>query len=191
MPKPKDERKVTELISAARKLVITTGFTGLKMADVAAQAGIATGTLYVYYKGKEDLINDVYRHTKSEVIATLLNPAHATGDFYTTFRNMWHAYFTFCYEQPEKMLFTEQFVYSGYIDDALIAEMEKQLEPMDQLIAYGSQQGILKPLPVDLVKAHLQGSIHEAVKTLRRLKQRITPTLQEQYFSLTWDGLKT
>ena len=52
MPKIKDENKIASIQMAAMKLVIKTGFVGLKMADVAAGAGIATGTLYIYYSSK-------------------------------------------------------------------------------------------------------------------------------------------
>ena len=45
MPKLKDSTKEAQIRDAALRLVIRTGFNGLKMAEVAKEASIATGTL--------------------------------------------------------------------------------------------------------------------------------------------------
>ena len=38
-------------------MVLEEGFTSLKMSALAQKAGVATGTIYLYFEGKEDLIN--------------------------------------------------------------------------------------------------------------------------------------
>src|SRR6476646_9541051 len=125
MPKLKDENKVKDIHAAALSILLKTGFSGLKMAEVAAEAGIATGTLYIYYKSKEELINAVFKQTKNESVSAFLDPAHATGNFYSTYKNMWYAYFRFCLEHPQKMLFVEQYLFSGVIAEELIKELEQ------------------------------------------------------------------
>src|SRR6478735_2500441 len=159
MPKPKDEQKLNDIQSAALKLVLQTGFNSLKMADVAAEANIATGTLYVYYKSKELLINDVYHKTKKESVAAMLNPEHATGNFYTTFKNMWHGYFDFCADNADKLLFVQQFIYSGLISDEVIDDTENRLVPLHQFLEYGQQNKILKKMDLLIVISQMQGVI--------------------------------
>ena len=55
--KPKDEDKQQAIADATFALVAQVGLSGLTMAAIAREAGIATGTLYVYYKSKEELLN--------------------------------------------------------------------------------------------------------------------------------------
>ncbi len=62
MPRSKDETKVIAIFDATLSVVMKTGFNGLKMADVAKKAGLATGTVYLYFKNKEALINALYLH---------------------------------------------------------------------------------------------------------------------------------
>ena len=50
MPKAKDENKIEQIFKATLKLVSVEGFGGLRMSDVAKEAGMATGTLYIYFK---------------------------------------------------------------------------------------------------------------------------------------------
>jgi AcrR family transcriptional regulator len=190
MPKLKDENKVKDIHAAALSILLKTGFSGLKMAEVAAEAGIATGTLYIYYKSKEELINAVFKQTKAEAIAAFLNPKHATGNFYSTFKNMWYAYFRFCADHPQKMIFVEQYIYSGVIAPELVNELEQEQLPLNQFLEYGQQNRILKMLDLELIKAQLQGSIHEVVKTSTRLNKPLSDSELDLLFSIAWDGLK-
>jgi AcrR family transcriptional regulator len=190
MPKPKDEQKLNDIQLAALKLVLQTGFSSLKMADVAIEAKVATGTLYVYYKSKELLINDVYHKTKKESLHALLDPTHATGNFYTTFKNMWFGYFEFCKQNPDKMLFVEQSIYSGFITNEIIAQTEGELEPLHQFLTYGQNHQILKKIDLDLVISQVQGGIHETVKMLVKTEKNLQPSEIDKCFGITWDGLK-
>lgn len=191
MPKVKDEKKVTEIHRAALKLLIQTGFSGLKMADVAKEANIATGTLYIYYKSKEALVNDVYEATRKEMISVLVDSKNAmSGDFYKTFASMWLSYFNYCLRYPEKMTFVEQFVYSGLIDESIINETEKELKPLNQFIEYGQEKGIFKPLPVEMLKAQMQGAIHEIIKVIHKQQIPLSDPQILQCLSMSWDAMR-
>jgi TetR/AcrR family transcriptional regulator, repressor of fatR-cypB operon len=190
MPKGKDENKVIAIHAAAMKLVIKTGFVRLRMADVAKEAGLATGTLYVYYKSKEGLINDVFNETKKEIVSVLLNPSNQKETFFATFRNMWFAYFNFCFQNPEKMLFVDQFLHSGYINPKLIDKVEELLEPMNQILRTAQKNGIVKPIDVEILKAQMQGSIHEIVKVLIKQKKSLGNAQLKRCFEMAWDSIK-
>jgi AcrR family transcriptional regulator len=191
MPKVKDEKKVTDIHKAALKLLIHTGFAGLKMADVAKEANIATGTLYIYYKSKEALVNDVYAHTRKEMIGVLLDSKNAmSGDFYKTFASMWLSYFNYCLRFPEKMIFVEQFVYSGLIEESVIKETEKELKPLNQFIAYGQEKGIFKSLDVELLKAQMQGAVHDIIKVIHKQNIELTDPQILQCLGMSWDAMR-
>lgn len=190
MPKLKDEQKLAAIQAAALKLVIRTGFSGLKIADVAKEAGIGTGTMYVYYGDKEQLIEDVYLTTKKEIAAVLFDPAHLSDTFQGTFKRMWLAYFGFCLQQPEKMLFVEQFLYSGLISDELIAETEAMFIPLDNLLIQAQEQGLIKKVSVEIAKAFIQGAIHEVVKVITKKEYRLVLGELEKCFEMAWGSIK-
>ncbi len=190
MPKLKDDNKVKAIHDAAMKLVIKTGFVGLRMADVASEAGVATGTLYIYYKSKEALINDVYIETKKEIVANLLNPKHQSETFYTTFKNIWISYFKFCFENPEKMLFCEQFFYSGYISEEIKNEVDLMFEPLHQTLRVAQENGLVKQIDVEILIAQMHGAIHEIVKVLMKQKSQLGNTQLQRCFDMAWDSIK-
>jgi AcrR family transcriptional regulator len=49
------EFRCEEILDAARKIFATNGFSETTMEGIAEQAGIAKGTLYLYFKSKRDL----------------------------------------------------------------------------------------------------------------------------------------
>jgi AcrR family transcriptional regulator len=49
------------LVETARAMVFETGFQGIQIAAVAAEAGVAVGTVYRYFPAKADLCVEVYR----------------------------------------------------------------------------------------------------------------------------------
>lgn len=191
MPKLKDQNKVNSIHKATIELVTKTGFSGLKMAEVAKKSGVATGTLYVYYKSKEELINDVFLVTKEEIAGAIINPEYIKETFYETFKAMWYGYFGYCLKYPEKMLFVEQFIYSGYISEMNIAKTDAYFEPLDQFLIEGQKNKHIKNIDVEIIKAHLQGSVHEIVKMKEKGEIELEKNGMHACFNMAWDSIKT
>ena len=52
--------KRERILAAASKLIVVNGLQ-CSMSAIADEAGVATGSLYNYFKSKEDLVGGVYR----------------------------------------------------------------------------------------------------------------------------------
>ncbi len=190
MPKRRDYQKEAAIQNATLHLVIRTGFAGLKMADVAKEAQMATGTLYLYYKSKEELINELFVLTKREVAAAISDQKHAAPSFFETFRNMWYGYFEFCLQNPEKMLFVEQFLYSGYIAEEIKQQTEAYFDDLNIFLKEAQAQHFVREGNIELIKAQMQGAVHEIIKTHLQKKIILDDTLIRQCFEMAWDSVR-
>ena len=56
----KDESKVDAIYKATLTLVKDRGLAGITMCDISKEASIATGTLYIYFKNKDELIKALF-----------------------------------------------------------------------------------------------------------------------------------
>jgi TetR/AcrR family transcriptional regulator len=56
------ESRPQELLDAALDLFVEKGFAATRSEEVATRAGVAKGTLYLYYPSKEELLKEVIRH---------------------------------------------------------------------------------------------------------------------------------
>jgi AcrR family transcriptional regulator len=73
-PKPRANRRVERrqgILAAALKEFSARGFAAARLDDVADAAGIAKGTIYLYFRDKEALFQDLIRSEMSPVVATL------------------------------------------------------------------------------------------------------------------------
>ncbi|MCS6873676.1 MAG: TetR family transcriptional regulator [Pyrinomonadaceae bacterium] len=54
--------KKEAILRAAIKVFSQNGFFNSKVSDVARQAGVADGTVYLYFKNKDDILHSIFRH---------------------------------------------------------------------------------------------------------------------------------
>lgn len=59
-----DSVKRRQVIDGARTVFLEDGFDGASMNEIARAAGVSKGTLYVYFKSKEDLFAELIREEK-------------------------------------------------------------------------------------------------------------------------------
>ncbi len=63
--------KRARILSAAERIFARHGFFAAKVADVAKEAGVADGTIYLYFKSKDDLLISVFERRMEQVNSQL------------------------------------------------------------------------------------------------------------------------
>lgn len=66
------------ILDAARQVFGERGFRGTTIADIAEAAGIALGTIYIYFKSKEDVFAALNQRLIEIIAASLTSPTGAT-----------------------------------------------------------------------------------------------------------------
>ena len=64
----KKNKKKEIIINAAIKVFAGKGFFNSKVADVAKEAGVADGTIYLYFKNKDDLLISLFETKMEEIL---------------------------------------------------------------------------------------------------------------------------
>jgi TetR/AcrR family fatty acid metabolism transcriptional regulator len=66
-PPVADKREA--ILRAATRVFARNGYFNAKVADVAHEAGVADGTVYLYFKSKEDILHSIFDRSMEEAIA--------------------------------------------------------------------------------------------------------------------------
>lgn len=66
-PAQSDKREL--ILRAATEVFARGGYFNSKVADIARVAGVADGTVYLYFKGKEDILRSIFARSMAEAIA--------------------------------------------------------------------------------------------------------------------------
>jgi AcrR family transcriptional regulator len=160
------------------------------MADVAKAANLATGTLYIYFKNKGVLINELYYHLKKNKTLKMLEVFDATDPFLIAFKKLWMNYVNISLAEPERLKFIEQYTHTSYLTKKTIQQSDQLLKPLEDFLSSGIMLGLIKQLPVQLLLSQLMGPINESVKLHYNETLKITSQLKEELFEMAWNSIK-
>ncbi|WP_375558765.1 TetR/AcrR family transcriptional regulator [Bernardetia sp. OM2101] len=190
MARAKDENKVLAIYEATLKLVLENGFTGLKMSKVAKEAKLATGTLYIYFKDKEELISALYLHIKKEQTKQYFLDYKENDSFMANFRKLWFRVMEVNTKNPEYAIFTDQYYRSPFIKEEYRAHAEELLSPVYHLLERGKAEELIKDLPLELLVCQLIGVITALVNLQQETNSQLPPKHVEVMFKMSWDAIK-
>ena len=67
--RPPGGDKRTAILRAAIQVFARNGYFNSKVADIAGEAGVADGTVYLYFKSKEDILHSIFDQSMEEAIS--------------------------------------------------------------------------------------------------------------------------
>ncbi len=70
-PRASSNAKYEIILRAAIKVFARRGFFNSTVADIARQAGVADGTVYLYFKNKDDILVSIFNHIMDEVLQSI------------------------------------------------------------------------------------------------------------------------
>jgi len=68
------------ILRAAIKVFSENGYFNSKVSDIAREAGVADGTVYLYFKNKDDILHSIFQHAMSIFIAEAKKELEKTDD---------------------------------------------------------------------------------------------------------------
>lgn len=99
--KAKKPDKREAIVEAARVLFTTEGYEATTIADVAKKAGVAVGTVYLYFKNKSELLFGVKGDWEDRYLEYMSRPELQAIPHHLRARPMIEASFKLCEEQSE------------------------------------------------------------------------------------------
>ncbi len=183
--------KQRALLDAALNLFTEHGFHGTPTAKIAETAGVATGTLFHYFKTKEELINQLYLDIKRDMTSELASGVDEEQTIRGKMRKMWWNYIAWSLCQPKKLQFFMQFSSSPYISSITRDEAIQQVAFLYDLIEEGKRQDVLKELPTEMLFDIATGFAQVlATHFLKAPHKFDDAAYRELAFTTYWDCLK-
>jgi AcrR family transcriptional regulator len=93
------------IINAALKLFVEHGFHGTATSKIAQEAGVANGTLFQYFKTKDELVIALYIDIKDELAAYISKNTADTADIKTTMKSQVLSSLYWALDNPTKFRF--------------------------------------------------------------------------------------
>ncbi|MGA2105752.1 TetR/AcrR family transcriptional regulator [Methanoregula sp.] len=178
------------ILDTALVLFTERGFFGTPTSMISKEAGVATGTLFFYFRTKEDLIDTLYRRVKSEAAQALCRGMESETGTKAKIRRLGFNAVEWGIRYPAKMKFMEQFAHSPFVSTTAHEEGMSHFLFLQDLVKEGILKGEIRDLDPLLLFCMLASSLSGLVDRVS-----LTDDLTEreelivQGLDIVWHGL--
>ena len=155
-------------MNAAIKVFAEQGFYKATISQVAREAGVADGTIYLYFKNKADILNNFFSHKTRLVFQRFRETVEEADHAEDKLRNLIRRHLSeFQRDRNMAVVFQREGLQARYIADEYIKDITKMyLDIVDEIIAQGQKEGsIRKNFQAGLGKRFILGAVNEVINT--------------------------
>lgn len=179
--------KRDSILQSALQLLTQQGIHNTPMSAIAKEAGTGMGTIYNYFKNKEELINALYLYIKQEEQLVFVQ-FDEDEPLKTQFEKYYVKFMEFFMEHPMYFNLIEQLQASPIITEESRVEGSKTVQPFYELILFGQKHRIIKELPADEIMVFVGGSVFAYLRW--HFKSNGTEKKLANQLRLVWDAIK-
>lgn len=179
---------IERIFSATDNLMAEEGLPNLSMHKIAKAAKISPGTIYIYFKNKEELLAQFARHIFLSFQRAMEKDHGETQSFAEQYRKMWWNIWTFLQSDPTLMSNIHQYEsLPGFAD---ICREWEQDSLWHHFCNKAKEAGEVADLPTHILFAiSLESAINIAFKCQHFIKEVSTEML-ESVIERTWRAVK-
>lgn len=166
--KQTDKRQA--ILDTALLLFTERGFHGTPTSLIAKEAGVANGTLFHYFKTKEELIEALFLDIKKESGSVLSEAAGRYGSCIEKLDNIGMEFAKWGLENPRKIYFMQQFYYSPFISKAAHEEGISNFAFLHDQIKIGIKEGWIRNYPPEVIISIVSSGLMSAILAASREK---------------------
>ncbi|MBW1729540.1 MAG: TetR/AcrR family transcriptional regulator [Deltaproteobacteria bacterium] len=190
MPKKRDNGKYFKIIEAATKIFAEKGFYQSRVSDIAREAGVADGTIYIYFDNKDDILISLFEEQMRLVLENMISKISSLDDPAEKLKAFALTHLRLVEENQSmaEIIQVELRQSSKFIKEYKNEQFAKYLEIIAQIIQEGQQKGVFrKDIIPGIAKRAFFGALDEMsrfwVLSSRRDYDIKTAALQiSQYF---------
>src|SRR5215831_1511768 len=184
--RPPAEGLRERILEAALRVFAERGFHGTAVPQVARAARVATGTLYLYFRSKEHLVNEVFREAKARLAQALLSGFDPERPPRALFEDVWNRVVAFARREPLTFRFLEMQDHTPYLD-AKSRELELSVLGPIFLVAAGFRPAF--GLPAEVMIAFAWGALVGLFKAERLGYIELSDTILERAGTACWAAI--
>ncbi|WP_373230034.1 TetR/AcrR family transcriptional regulator [Cohnella sp.] len=162
----KKSDKFERIIDAAVKVFAKTGYHGSQVSKIAREAGVADGTIYLYFKSKEDILVSLFRVRLGELVAKFKASVESSTTADGAIRKICELHFTELERSPELAYVTQiELRQSSFeLRKAIGQALKPYIQLIEEVLVQGIEEGIFRQgLDVKLARLLIFGGIDEVV----------------------------
>jgi len=189
MARPKSEDKRNAILDAATRLFAERGLAAAPTSEISRRADVAEGTLFTYFKTKDDLINSLYRELKLELADAMMSDFPRKKNVRARLQHVWDRYVNWGIANPRQRKVLGQVLVSEVLTKESREAGSAPFVEYQTMIRDAIEQGVFRnDLPVELISKSL-GALVEATIDLTVSNPSKAAKYRESGFQMFWAGI--
>ena len=189
MARPRSEDKRNAILDAATRLFAERGLTAAPTSEISKLAGVAEGTLFTYFKTKDDLINALYREVKLELADAMMSDFPRKKNIRTKLRHVWDRYVSWGIANPRQRKVLAQLTVSEVLTKESRDAGSAPFVEFQAMIRDAIEQRVFRnDVPVELISKSLAALV-EATIDLTESNRARAKQYRDSGFQMFWAGI--
>jgi AcrR family transcriptional regulator len=187
MARPRSEDKRNAILAAATEVFAERGLSAATSA-ISSTARVAEGTLFTYFKTKDDLINALYREIKLELADAMMSDFPRRASVRSRLQHVWNRYVTWGETNPEQHKVLQQITVWGRLSEESKRAGTAPFLEIENMAADAVAQHVLTDLPLEFIAAAMSAMADTTMEFMRRDPKR-AEMHRTNGFEMLWAGL--
>jgi AcrR family transcriptional regulator len=171
MARPKSEDKRNAILAAAAEVIAERGL-GAPTSAISSAAGVAEGTLFTYFKTKDELVNALYREIKLDLADAMMADFPRRSSIRNRMQHVWNRYVDWGVANPQQQKALQQLtVWGGLTEESKLAGVAP-FQEIEATAQSAVEQHIFVDRPLPFIAAVMSALADTTMEFMRRDGQR-------------------
>lgn len=160
--------KYNQILTAAIKVFAEQGFHQATISQVARQAGVADGTIYLYFKNKADILSSFFSYRTRLVFDRFREAVDKAENAEAKLKVLISMHLSeFQRDRDMAVVFQREALLARCVDEEVIRETTRMyMDILEDILRQGQTEGTVRQhLHIGLVKRFILGAVNEVINT--------------------------
>lgn len=187
MARPKSEDKRNAILAAAIRIFAERGL-GAATSAISSAAGVAEGTLFTYFRTKDELLNALYREIKLEIADAMMSGFPRRKSVRHRLEHVWNQWVEWGAANPMEHGVLKQIeVWGGLTEESKAAGLAPFTE-IQTMWESAAAQRIFQDLPEQFVVAAMRAMAETTMEFMRQNRKK-AELYRSSGFEVLWAGI--
>lgn len=187
MARPLSDEKRTAILAAATHISAEHGVSG-PISKIAKQAGVAEGTVFVYFEDKNALLNALYLAIKDDMAAFMTTDVPRGKDLKARVQHVWDRYIDWGSRHAAQRKAMAHLAVSHLVSDETRLRGAEPFGETKAMLEEAMAGGVLRGQPLDFVGAIME-SLAEATLGFVAREPKAAKKYRQAGFDAFWNAI--
>ena len=187
MARPKSEDKRNAILAAATQVFAKRGL-GAATSAISQAAGVAEGTLFTYFKTKDDLVNELYRQIKLELADAMMSGFPRKQSVRRRLQHVWEGFVNWGVANPAQRKTLAQLGVSDRLSSDSKRAGSAPFIEIQTMVQDARAQHVFRDVPEEFVARTMQ-ALAETTMEFMTANPKMADEYRQLGFAVLWAGM--